>query len=164
MSRDYQLAQVNIARLIHPIDAPQTRAFVDNLERINALAEAQPGFVWRLVGDGDDATDIKAYDDPSVIINMSVWRDVAALAAFVYRSEHTQIMRRRREWFHEASIHLALWWIEADSTPSVADARDRLQRLEAKGPTPFAFNFVNPFGPPEPRRSGAPILEARAAT
>jgi hypothetical protein len=163
MSRGYQLAQVNIARLIHPIDAPQTRAFVDNLERINLLAEAQPGFVWRLVGEGDDATDIAAYDDPTVIINVSVWRDIASLAAFVYRSEHVRIMRRRREWFHEARMHLALWWIEAGSMPSVADARDRLQRLEASGPTQFAFTFANPFEPPRPARDLTTNLEARAA-
>lgn len=63
----WRLAQVNIGRLKAPIDAPETADFVANLDRINALAEAQAGFVWRLTGDGDDATDVAAFDDPAML-------------------------------------------------------------------------------------------------
>ena len=52
MSRNH-LAQINIGTLKAPMDAPETAGFADNLDRINALAEDQPGFVWRLTGEGD---------------------------------------------------------------------------------------------------------------
>ncbi len=35
----HELVQLNIARLLAPIDSPQLAEFVANLERINALAE-----------------------------------------------------------------------------------------------------------------------------
>ncbi|MGH6999838.1 MAG: DUF3291 domain-containing protein, partial [Phenylobacterium sp.] len=96
----YHLAQINVARLKAPIDAPETADFKNNLDRINALAEASPGFVWRLTGEGDNATDLVAFDDPLIITNLSVWESPAALGAFVYRSGHVEFMRRRAEWFH----------------------------------------------------------------
>ena len=81
----YQLAQINIGRLTAPVTAPEISGFADNLDRINALAETMPGFVWRLRGKGNNATDIAAFDDPLMAINMSVWTDPTLLAAFVYR-------------------------------------------------------------------------------
>ncbi len=43
----HQLAQLNIATLRAPLDSPELKDFVDNLDRINALAEQSDGFVWR---------------------------------------------------------------------------------------------------------------------
>ena len=80
----YHLAQINIGRLKAPMDAPETSGFAENLDRINALAKAQEGFVWRLTGEGNNATDIVAFDDPMMILNMSVWTGPEALAAYVY--------------------------------------------------------------------------------
>lgn len=94
---------------------PVNADFIANLDRINALAEAAPGFVWRLVGEGNHALTLKAFDDPNTAINMSVWASMDSLADFVYRSEgHREIMRRRREWFDRMEFHLALWWLPAD--------------------------------------------------
>ena len=154
----YQLAQVNIGRLMAPIDAPEIREFVENLERINALAESQPGFVWRLVGEGGDATDIRAFDNPLVAINMSVWDSVEHLAAFVYRTAHREILRRRREWFHAMETYMALWWVPAGERPTPAEARDRLETLQRLGATPRAFTFRQPFPPPGAAEA-APILD-----
>ena len=92
---NYRLAQINIAKLKAPIDSPELEDFVDNLDRINALAEGSDGFVWRLKGEGNDATSLRPFGD-DVIVNMSVWRDVEALKDFAYRSGHVEIMRRRR--------------------------------------------------------------------
>ena len=155
----YQLAQVNIGRLKAPIDAPETRDFVDNLARINALAEAQPGFVWRLVGEGGDATDIQAFDNPAMAINLSVWDSLEPLAAFVYRTAHRDIMRRRREWFHAMEVYMVLWWVPAGHRPTPAEALDRLETLERLGPTPRAFTFKTPFPAPGDLAKPTPILE-----
>jgi hypothetical protein len=145
----WQLAQINIGRLVAPYGSPPVAEFVASLPKINAVADAQAGFVWRLTGDGDDATDIQAFDDPMLAMNMSVWESLEALAAFVYRSEHRDFMRRRREWFEApAGAYMALWWVPAGHRPTPAEGRARLEALQRDGPTPFAFSFRQPFPAP----------------
>ena len=113
----HHLAQINIARFRLPVEHPVNADFIANLDRVNALAEAQPGFVWRLIGDGNNALDVKAYQDPNIAVNMSVWTGLEALANFVYRNPgHLEIMQRRREWFDKMDVSLALWWIPAGTS------------------------------------------------
>jgi hypothetical protein len=158
MSR-FHIAEINIGRLIAPYDSPELDEFVANLARVNALADAQPGFVWRLTGAGDDATDIQAFDDPLLAMNMSVWESIEALAAFAYRSDHRLIMRRRREWFEAPSeAYMALWWVPAGHRPTRAEGRTRLEALRRDGPTPFAFTFRQPVPAPG-TQSIEPILD-----
>jgi hypothetical protein len=148
MSR-YQLAQINIGNLAAPLDSPQLKDFVDNLDRINELAEASPGFVWRLKGDGNDATSLRPLGD-NVLVNMSVWRDIESLKDYVYRSAHTQIMRRRREFFSRMSeSHMVLWWVPAGHQPPVAEAVERLMHLRKHGPSRAAFTFGEAYPPPD---------------
>lgn len=148
MTQAFHLAQVNVARLTAPLDSPALAPFVDNLERVNALADASPGFVWRLQTEDGDATAIRAFDDADILVNMSVWESVEALGDFVYRSAHVGIMRGRAEFFVRAEeAYVALWWIPAGTIPTTADAVDRLASIREHGPTPFAFNFRNVFGP-----------------
>ena len=154
----FHLAQINIGRLRAPVDDPMIAEFAANLDRINALAEGQPGFVWRLTGDGNDATDIHAFDNPLMAINMSVWMDLDALAAFVYRTAHREVMRRRREWFEAMETYMALWWVPAGHRPDPAEGIARLQILERLGPTTEAFTFRNPFPAPD-ATSVVPILD-----
>lgn len=156
----WHLAQVNIGRFIKPVEDPANADFVNALDQVNALAEASPGFVWRLTGEGNNATDIKPFpDDPNMAINMSVWESIDALAAFVYRNmDHRGVMRRRREWFEERQVYMALWWIPAGTLPTIEDAKAKLVLLERLGPTAEAFTFRQPFAPP----SGAevrPVLD-----
>ena len=108
MSATFHLAQVNIGRLRAPIDHPMIKDFADNLDAVNAVAEASPGFVWRLTGEGNNATDLAPYEDPLIAINMSVWADIPSLGAFVYRGDHVKIMRRRREWFEQMDVFMVL--------------------------------------------------------
>ena len=147
---DWHLAQVTIGRLRAPVDDPLIADFVAGLDRINALADAMPGFVWRLQTEDGNATAIRPdAGDALLAINMSVWRSVEDLADYVYRSDHTGFMRRRREWFERFGAHyLALWWIPMDTLPTVEEAMDRLARLERDGPTEHAFTFRHRFGPP----------------
>lgn len=148
MSAKFQLAEINIGRLKAPIDDPLIRDFADNLDRINALAEASPGFVWRLTGEGNNATDLAIDDDPLLIPNLSVWTDIAALGAFVYRSGHVELMRRRHDWFEARQDSMALWWVPDGHRPTLAEALERLAQLATRGPGPEAFTFRTPFPAP----------------
>jgi hypothetical protein len=157
VTRDFQLAQVNIGRPKGEMTDPVMAEFVARLPEINALADESPGFVWRLQTEDGDATAVRPYEDRGILINMSVWEDLAALRGYVYRSAHAAVMRRRREWFERFErVFVALWWVPAGHRPSVSEAVERLAHLEAHGPTPFAFTFREPFDPdgqPVPRES-----------
>jgi len=154
---DYQLAQLNVAALKAPLDSPELKDFVDNLDRINALAEAAPGFAWRLVGEGNDATALRPLGE-DVIVNMSVWSDVNALRDFAYKSAHVEIMRRRREWFTRmADAYMVLWWVPKGHEPTVTEAVARLTLLRERGPTAEAFTFAEAFGPPDADIAGRPF-------
>jgi len=146
----YQLAQLNVGRLRAPIEAPEIAEFVAALPEINALAEGAPGFVWRLMADdGDNATAIKAFDDKLIIINASVWESLDSLRDYVFATDHTSYLRRRREWFEQMEeAYAVLWWVPAGYRPGVQDAVAKLQLLRAQGPSPEAFTFRAPFPPP----------------
>ena len=149
----YQLAEINIATFRVPMADPINADFIANLDRVNALAEAAPGFVWRLVGEGNNALAIQAFDNPNTAINMSVWTDMDALANFVYRNEgHREIMRRRKEWFDRMEFHLALWWVPAGHRPTIAEGKERLESLSRVGPSAYAFLFNRPFPAPNATR------------
>ena len=157
MSRPtHHIAQLNVARLLEPLDTPRLADFVAALDPINALADSSPGFVWRLQAESGDATSIRVYDDEMIIVNMSVWESIDALAAFVYKGPHTQVMRRRREWFeHLKDAYTALWWLPAGELPSLADAQRRLEHLRQHGPSEVAFGFKRPFPPPDGKTAPA---------
>ena len=153
--QDWHLAQANIARAVAPMDDPAMADFMAQLDTINALADRSPGFVWRLQSGSGNATDIAVTDDPLVILNMSVWESVDALFDYVYRTAHTPVMARRREWFEKPSKpHLVLWWVEAGHRPSVEEALTRLEMLAERGPTPDAFTFKQRFPAPELAAAG----------
>jgi Domain of unknown function (DUF3291) len=147
---NYQLAQLNIGVIKGPMDSPQMADFANNLERINAVADASPGFVWRLQTEAGDATAIRPFDDPNLLVNMSVWRDVESLNRYVYSSAHVEIMRRRREFFERMdTAFLVLWWVPRGHRPTVDEAMARLALLRARGPSAMAFTFRHAFPPPD---------------
>jgi hypothetical protein len=147
----YHLAQINVGRFIHLREDEANADFMDALDGVNAIADASPGFIWRLVGDGNDATDLVPDEaDPQLLLNMSVWTDLTALAGFVYRQpDHLAIMRRRKEWFEHMEVFMALWWVPVGHIPSVGEGMERLATLKAKGPTAEAFTFRTPFDAPD---------------
>jgi Domain of unknown function (DUF3291) len=157
----FHLAQVNIAKMRAPLDSPIMEGFRSQLDRINAIADSSPGFVWRLQTDKGNATAIRAYEDDRILFNMSVWESLEALHAYVYRSGHAGPLRSRREWFEplEGPI-LVLWWIRAGQIPSVEDAKARLAILKSHGPTAEAFTFRAPFPPPGQQRLPPPDIDA----
>ena len=110
----WHIAQLNVGQILAQTDDPVMADFMNALDRINALAEASPGFLWRLQGDNGNATEILTTPDPYFLINMSVWRSIEELFEFVYRSAHTGFMVRRREWFERPSeAYQVLWWVPA---------------------------------------------------
>jgi hypothetical protein len=149
MSSRFQLAQMNVARCRAPLDAPLMRDFVDLLPALNALADASPGFVWRLQTENGDATAVRAFDDPLVIVNMSVWASLAELRDYVFRNSHAYALRRRRDWFERMDPPLVLWWVPAGHRPGPTEGKARLDLLAASGETPQAFTFSQPFPPPD---------------
>jgi hypothetical protein len=152
---DYVVAQVNIGRLVAPLASPQLADFVAGLDPVNAVADAAPGFMWRLQTEDGNATALRAFEqdaegaDGGILINMSVWETVEALAAYVYGPEHLAVLRRRREWFQRLKeAYTALWWIPRGQIPTVTEAEDRVKHLRAHGPTPHAFTLKVHFPPP----------------
>ncbi len=145
----YQLAQLNIGTIKAPLDTPLMADFTNNLDRINALAESSEGFVWRLKDDSGNATDYRPLD-PLTIVNMSVWRDLAALMQYVYKSEHVAMMRRRKEWFERMdTAFMVLWWVPAGHEPTVEEALERLEHLRINGESNYGFSFRKPFAAPD---------------
>jgi hypothetical protein len=143
----YELAQLNIAVMKEPLESPRMADFVANLDRINALAESSPGFVWRFKTEDGNATALRPLGDDT-LVNFSVWRDVESLNKYVYKSAHVEIMREA--W-------VVLWWIPRGHRPTVSEAIARLELLRAKGPTQEAFTFKRAFLPPDAAQPGAPF-------
>jgi hypothetical protein len=145
----HELAQLNIASMKEPLESPSMADFVANLDRINALAEASDGFVWRLQTDEGDATAVRPLG-AQTLVNVSVWRDVAALKDYVYTTAHAQIMRRRQEWFDRmGETSLVLWWVPLGHRPGIDEAMEKLTLLRSVGPSAQAFNFKQSFAPPQ---------------
>ena len=149
---EYELAELNIALLVAPVESPTLKDFVDNLDRINALAERSDGYVWRLQTDDGNATALRPFGE-DYLVNLSVWKDIESLHNYVYRSAHIEIMRRRKEWFHSIrEAYAVLWWIPAGHRPTIAEAKAKLETLRTVGPSPDAFTFKQPY--PKPLESG----------
>ena len=145
----YHIAQINIARMLAPIDDPIMQDFVAQLPPINALADETPGFVWRLQSESGDATSIKVYEDEFIIINLTVWESIDALRQYVYKSDHSKILRDRKRWFEKfEGPYYALWWVPARYIPSTGEGKERLEYLREHGDSAYAFSFKKTF--PEP--------------
>lgn len=142
MPANYQLAEVNIARMRGALEDPMMAALVALLDEVNALADHAPGFVWRFQMENGNATYLRPYDDDRILFNLSVWDSVQALRAYTYGGAHAQVFARRKEWFERIEgMGLALWWVPFGHRPSVGEGKARLAYLDAHGPSPFAFTF-----------------------
>lgn len=147
----YHIAQINIARMKAPLDSEVMAGFVNRLDEINAIADAAPGFVWRLQTDEGNATYLRPFDDDKIIVNMSVWESVESLKDYVYKSPHAELLRGRREWFEEhfSSVFMTMWWVPEGHIPGMDEAKKRLKHLEEHGPSQFAFTFKTVQPPDE---------------
>jgi len=154
------LAQFDFVKAKYPFDDDRMKPFFDATGYVNGIAEAHDGFVWRLRE--DDWPLIGEYWGPDVLVTLSVWRDVEALRAFLYRSTHREFLCRGAEWFTKADrAQVVLWWIEDDHRPGLAEAKARLDLLERLGPTPDAFDLRRSFGVDSFRCVPAPVELAK---
>jgi hypothetical protein len=145
---EYHLAQINIAQMKAPLHHPSMKSFLDQIAEINDLAEASPGFVWRLRDQYGDATSIRPFGS-TILVNMSVWESPEHLMDYAYKSAHKEVMQNRKEWFDPMEeAHLAMWWVPADSEPTIEEAKAKLEYLFAHGESERAFTFRNVFPKP----------------
>lgn len=144
----HHLAHLNVARQRAAYDSPLFADFVSRLASVNGVADASPGFVWRLA-EGSKEAGPDPFDDGLTLTNLSLWSDVAALRAFVYGTDHAAVMRERARWFLPPNgPAYVLWWVPAGERPSLAEARRRFELLAATGPSPDAFTFARSYPPP----------------
>ncbi len=139
----HHLAQFNIGRLLAPPDDPRVAAFMNALDTINGLADRSLGFVWRLTGAGNNATDLPlAVNDAQLVPNLSVWGSVQNLEHFVWNTVHRRFHERRAEWFEIlGKMHFAMWWLPAGQVPTLDEALERLDHLRANGDSDRAFGW-----------------------
>jgi hypothetical protein len=143
----HELAQMNVARLRAPLESPQLADFVGALDRINAIADRSPGFIWRLQDEAGNATALRPMGE-DFIVNLSVWQNPQSLQEFVYRGDHVAVMRRRREWFEKMDLYLVLWWVPLGHRPTETEGLERLKLLRCRGPSSDAFTFGHLFPAP----------------
>lgn len=148
---DYQIAEINIAKMKGVnIEDPIMKEFVDNLDRVNNLAENSEGFVWRLKDENNDATSFNPYNDEQIIINVSVWENIETLENFIYKTFHTDFLKRRKEWFNTfGKAYTAMWWIPKGQFPTIKEAVHKLDYLQKNGASTIVFDFKNKF--PQPK-------------
>lgn len=136
------LAQINIGRILAPMDSPTMAGFRERLDEINALADGYPGFVWRLQEADGNATSLRPYEDEWLLINMSVWESIETLREYTYETAHAEVMRGRRQWFEpHTEMYYAMWWVPEGHIPTIEEAQERLGYMQANGESEYAFTF-----------------------
>jgi heme-degrading monooxygenase HmoA len=140
----FHVAHVNVALPIEPLGSERLMGFLEAIEAVNARAAATPGFVWVQQLSDADSIEARGFDDPRLIVTLSVWESLDAIRWFTYAArEHAGALRRRREWFERLpGSGYALWWVPPGHVPTGAEARVRLDHLNAHGPSPIAFTFA----------------------
>lgn len=141
MTATSHLAEFNIARIRYPLDDPRMAGFVDNVDRVNRLAEQIEGFVWRLQDDSGHAMNMRVYGDPAILPNLTLWESPQALERFVWQTVHGRFYRRREDWFEPVDTPLVMWWVAAGERPDMAEGVRRRDHLIAHGPSEFAFGW-----------------------
>lgn len=142
----YHLCHLNIGPANGPLTDPVMEGFVAKLDEINQLAYQSPGFVWHLQIDINNPADLAMYGEPGMLFNLSVWESLEALYAYVYQSQHVQMMQRRKEWFGTMDgPNYVLWWIPAGELPTLEEGKQRIAYLAEHGPSAHAFTFKQSF-------------------
>lgn len=147
---EYQLAEINIARMKGvTIDDPIMKEFVDNLDKVNEIAENSDGFVWRLKDEDNNATNFNPYNDEQIIVNYSIWESIETLEHFMYKTFHTEFLRRRKEWFQTfGQVTTAMWWIKKGQIPDISEAMEKLDYLQKNGASEIVFDLKQKFPKP----------------
>jgi hypothetical protein len=138
------LAQLNIARRRFPLESPEMATFMVQIAEVNAAAEAADGFLWRLRDeDGPGSTGYRILDDDSLIVNLSVWRDLESLRAFVIgHDQHRQALQDRHGWFERPTEPMTVCWeVPEGHHPDIAEAQAMLLLLREERPSDRVFPY-----------------------
>ena len=139
------LAELNVGRLLAPVDDPRVAEFMANLDRINGMGKRMPGFVWMMEGSGEPGTgntEAKIEGDPQYVSNLTVWETIETLETFVWGTIHKQFYERRQEWFEVlGEMHFVMWWVPAGHQPTLQEALERLAHLKENGDSDHAFGW-----------------------
>lgn len=147
---EYQLAEINIARMKGvTINDPIMKEFVDNLDKVNEIAEKSGGFVWRLKDEDNNATNFNPYNDEQIIVNYSIWDNIETLEHYMYKTFHSEFLKRRKEWFQTfGQVSTAMWWVKKGEIPDITEAMEKLDYLQKNGASEIVFNFKQKFPKP----------------
>ena len=138
----YHIASYNIAKASYPMDDIRMKGFNDAIDQVNAEAERSPGFIWRLQDESGNATNIQIYNDPKMLVNLSVWKSIDDLKDYLYNGDHLAIFVRKKEWFEPMkTAHMVLWWVKAGSIPTAEEGKAKLEYLIEHGASEEAFGF-----------------------
>jgi hypothetical protein len=139
------IAQLNIGVLNFPRDHPASAEFVNNVPKVNGLAERSKGFVWRCVDEQAtiSAEGINFFDgDPRATFTLSVWETFEDFEAFVHRTIHGGFLKRRELWFKPLGTKTyVIWRVPAGHIPKLGEGLARLEQLRENGATEDAFDF-----------------------
>jgi hypothetical protein len=140
-----------------PWGHPDVQGFVDRVGPVFGAADQSDGMVGRSQRDVDTLgrswRELKIPDTYSEISDtallpstLSLWEDLESVAAFAYNGAHGEALSKRNDWFHhDVRPTYVAWWVETDAPVSPEDAAKRLDYLFQYGPTPYAFDFKQPF-------------------
>jgi hypothetical protein len=147
---EYQLAEINIARMKGvTIGDPVMKEFVDNLDKVNEIAENSDGFVWRLKEQDNNATNLNPYNDEQIIVNFSIWDSIETLEHYMYKTFHSEFLKRRKEWFQTfGQVSTAMWWVKKGEVPDITEAMEKLDYLQKNGASEIVFNFRQKYTKP----------------
>ena len=144
----YHIAQLNLAKAKYSLDDPRMGGFVKQLAAVNSEGENSSGFVWILKDETGTAVNFNLFDDPSLLVNLTVWHDIESMKQFVYNGLHQKVFKERRQWFDAMDkAHLAMWWVPQGHIPTLLEAKDKMETLWAYGPSKEVFTFRKIFSP-----------------
>lgn len=144
----HHLAQFNWATLRHNPGDLRVAEFIDNVARLNRMAERMPGFVWRHLNDSR-ALDRLAKSrvlpfqrTKRFTTTLSVWRDIEALKTYAFSTVHNRFYAKRAEWFEPPTgPYMVMWFVPEGHMPEVDEAADRAELLLTHGDSPEAFGW-----------------------
>lgn len=144
MTKARHIASFNQGRLIADWDDPAVAEFTEALDRVNALAERSPGYVWRMDDIEEQAeAAFPGQTDPRTAATLAVWETYEDLSHFVHQTLHGRFLARRLTWFEPAAgpSHV-MWFVPAGHRPTIVEAAGRMMHLASEGASPDAFDWT----------------------
>ncbi|MEP3630612.1 MAG: DUF3291 domain-containing protein [Hyphomicrobiales bacterium] len=137
------IAELNLSEWKIDANSDAARGFLDNVDKVNAVADRAKGFVWRLLDEQrDEFGRNPVCDTDNVLMTLSVWESAEDLEDFVWNTVHKRIYNRKNDWFGKMTGHeLIMWWVDEGDIPTLENARERMDHLNEFGNTDFAFGW-----------------------